>query len=180
MSYVTKVTEEQAGPETQTLFREIREHYGFLPNYFQALGKFPEVIEKHNQFGQSILKDGALPAAIKEEIMLLVSGVNSSSYCIAIHMQILQSLGVEPALGRKLATDYKRAPVGEKEMALFRYAEKLTRDAVHVSDEDVEGLRKLGWSDEAIVEAALVVAWANFINRVSLGLGLVGEHATSA
>jgi uncharacterized peroxidase-related enzyme len=176
MSYVAKVTEEQGGPEIQSLYRQIRDHYGFLPNYFQALGYFPEIIERHNALAQSLMQEGSLSAALKEQILLLVSGVNSSSYCIAIHMQVLQNLGVEASLGRKLATDYTRAPVAEKEMALFRYADKLTRDGAHVSPADVDGLRRLGWSDEAIVEAVLVVAWANFINRVSLGLGLVAEH----
>jgi len=42
MSFVSKISEEQAGPELKPLYEQIREHYGFLPNYFQALGPAPK------------------------------------------------------------------------------------------------------------------------------------------
>jgi uncharacterized peroxidase-related enzyme len=175
MSFVKKVSEEQAGPELKPLFQQIRELYGFLPNYFQALGPLPHVIERERALAAVLLSDGVLPAALKEQIVLVVSGINSSSYCVAAHLELLRRLGIEKSLGRKLATDYANAPVGNKEMALFRFADKLTRDPSEVEDADAHAVFQAGWSEAALVETVLTVAWSNFVNRVAFGLGLFAD-----
>ncbi len=176
MSYVAKISEEQAGPELKPLYEKIRGHFGFLPNYFQTLGHDPRAIEAQVILSGALLRDGALPAALKEQILLVVSGINSSSYCITVHLELLRRLGVEKALGKKLAVNYQEAPVSSKEMALFRFADKLTRHPDDIEKSDVETVLEAGWSEAAVVETALTVAWANFINRVALGLGLIEDH----
>ena len=175
MSFVKKVSEEEAGPELKPLFHEIRELYGFLPNYFQALGTQPHVIARERALAAVILGDGVLPATLKEQIVLVVSGINSSSYCVAAHLELLRRLGIEKSLGRKLATDYANAPVGSKDMALFRFADKLTRNPSDVRDTDAHAVFEAGWSEAALVETALTVAWSNFVNRVAFGLGLFAD-----
>jgi uncharacterized peroxidase-related enzyme len=175
MSYVGLVSEAEAGPELKPLYQQVRESFGFLPNYFQALGRAPRVAAGHMALGAALQEEGALPAALKEQILLVVSGLNTSSYCIAIHMEVLRKLGVEKPLGRTLATNYAGAPVGDKEKALFRFADKLTRKPSDVEQADIEAVRQAGWDEAALFETVLMVAWANFINRVSIGLGLVAE-----
>jgi len=175
MSFVSKISEEQAGPELKPLYEQIREHYGFLPNYFQALRPAPQAIERHRDFANVVLRAGALPATLKEQIMVVVSGINSSSYCVAAHMELLRRLGVEKQLGRKLATDYGTAPVGNREMALFRFADKLTRNPSDIERADAEAVFQAGWDEAALVEIVLTVAWANFVNRVAFGLGLFAD-----
>jgi len=175
MSFVKKVSEEQAGPELKPLFQQIRELYGFLPNYFQALGPLPHVIERERALAAVLLGDGVLPVALKEQIVLVVSGINSSSYCVAAHLELLRRLGIEKSLGRKLAIDYASAPVGSKEMALFRFADKLTRKPSEIEKADADATFQAGWDEVALIETVLTVAWANFVNRVAFGLGLFAD-----
>lgn len=175
MSFVALVSDEQASPALKKVYEQIRREFGFLPNYFQALGRAPRVMESHLALAEAITNDGALSRTLKEQIGLVVSGLNSSSYCIAAHMEILRRLGVEKRLGRKLATDYANAPVGDKEKALFRFADKLTRKSSDITPADVEAVRQAGWDEQALVEAVFTVAWFNFINRISFGLGLVAD-----
>jgi len=175
MSYVGLVSEAQASPATQQLYQQIREKMGFLPNYFQALGRLPGVIA-----GQLALADGldqtqALPRVVKERVGMVVSGINAASYCVAIHMELLRQMGVEKALSRKLATNYVDAPVAEEEQALYRFADKLTRHPDDMNQADVEALRQAGWNDQAVVETVVTVAYFNCITRVSTGLGLVAN-----
>lgn len=175
MAFVGLVSEAQADPRVQELYQQVRQNFGFLPNYFQALGRDAQVIEGQLALASAIMKERALPAALKEQIGLVVSGINSSSYCIAIHMEMLRQMGVEKPLARKLATDYPSAPVGEKEKVLFRLADKLTRKPFDVGPADVDAVRRAGWDDAAVVEAVLAVSHFNFLNRVSAGLGLVAD-----
>lgn len=175
MSYIGLVSEEQASPALQEIYKKIREQFGFLPNYFQALGRDPALLQAHNALFEVVAADRALTRAQKEQLGLVVSGLNSSSYCIAIHMEVLRGLGVEKRLGKKLATDYENAPVEEKDKALFRFADKLTRKPFDISGGDVEALRQAGWSEQEVLEAVVAVAWFNFVNRFSTGLGLVAD-----
>jgi len=117
----------------------------------------------------------ALPQAVKEQIGLVVAGINTSSYCIAMHMEILRRLGIEKPLARKLVTDWEHAPVEPKVMELFRFAAKLTRHPGDISGKDIEVLREAGWDDEAIYETVLTASAMGLFNRVSLGLGLVAD-----
>jgi uncharacterized peroxidase-related enzyme len=119
--------------------------------------------------------DGALSLVVKEQIGLVVSGLNSSSYCIMFHMELLRRFGVDKTLARKLSADYKNAAVEPNVKALFRFAEKLTRHQDDIEESDTDELKRAGWSDDAVRETVLTVAYFNYINRVSLGLGLVGD-----
>ena len=71
--------------------------------------------------------------------------------------------------------NYANAPVGEKVQAVLRFADKLTRKPMDIEASDAEAVRQAGWNDDALVESVLTVAYFNFINRVSFGLGLVAE-----
>jgi len=54
----------------------------------------------------------------------------------------------------------------------LEYAEKVTRKPARITRDDVDGLRKKGFSDEAILDAACVAAYFNFVNRMSDALGI--------
>jgi uncharacterized peroxidase-related enzyme len=90
-------------------------------------------------------------------------------------MEVLRQLGMEKAMARKLTTDYENAPVDTKVKALFRFADKLTRKPLDIEESDAETLRQTGWDDAAVRETVLTVAYFNFVNRVSFGLGLVAD-----
>ncbi len=90
-------------------------------------------------------------------------------------LELLRRLGIEKSLGRKLATDYASAPVGNKEMALFRFADKLTRKASEIEKADADAVFQVGWDETALIETVLTVAWSNFVNRVAFGLGLFAD-----
>src|SRR5215471_2811894 len=151
MSFIGKVSEAEGGPELKLLYQQISENYGFLPNYFQALGRAPELIERDRALAGVVLREGVLPAVLKEQILLVVSGINSSSYCVAAHLELLHRLGIEKSVGRKLATDYSSAPVGNKEMALFRFADKLTRKPSAVEKADSDAVFQAGWDEAALI-----------------------------
>lgn len=176
MSYVNEIEERQADPRLRELYRGIDQNLGFVPHFFKALGPMPAAIEAQLQLTAAVMGDGALTRIQKEQIGMVVSGINSSSYCIFIHMELLQRFGVEKSLARKLTTDYENAAVDANLKALFRYADKLTRQPYDIEDEDIETVKRAGWDDAALRETVLAVAYFNYINRISLGLGLVTDY----
>lgn len=60
--------------------------------------------------------------------------------------------------------DYRTAPIGDREKALFAFIEKMNRDSSRLRKEDVDIARAAGWSDEALYDAITVCALFNFYN----------------
>ena len=56
--------------------------------------------------------------------------------------------------------------------ALLDYAATLTRRPASVDSADLDALRAQGLGDRAIHDAAQVIAYFNYINRVADGLGV--------
>ncbi len=111
MAFVSVISEEQASAPLKALYQEIRESFGFLPNYFLAQGRMPDLVKAQLALREIIMRDGALSKTIKAQLAVVVSGINASSYCVAAHLEMLRGLGIEKPLGRILATDYGRAQV---------------------------------------------------------------------
>jgi uncharacterized peroxidase-related enzyme len=175
MGFVNEIEPAQAGPQLKEIYRKLEHGLGFLPHYFMSLGAMPKVIEAQLQMDEAIMGDGALTKLVKEQIAVVVSSINSSSYCVKFHMELLRRFGIDRAMERKLTTDYESGPFEPKVKALFQFAEKLTKKPDDILESDIAALKTAGWNDDAVRETVLTVAYFGYINRVSLGLGLVTD-----
>jgi alkylhydroperoxidase family enzyme len=61
-------------------------------------------------------------------------------------------------------TDHRTAPIPEKEKALFTFIEKVNRQSNATRKEDIDALKRAGWTEEAIYDAITVCALFNFYN----------------
>lgn len=84
-------------------------------------------------------------------------------------MQDPQSGTIREALTRG---DLDAAPVSPAELALLRFVATVTRHAYRTTDEDVEALRQVGWTDPQIAECVYITALFAFFNRVADAFGL--------
>lgn len=55
---------------------------------------------------------------------------------------------------------------------MLDYATKLTRHAFEVVPDDLDTLRRAGFTDQGILQINLIASWFNYINRVADGLGV--------
>jgi uncharacterized peroxidase-related enzyme len=70
-----------------------------------------------------------------------------------------------------VARDFRTAGLPPEEVAMLAYAEKLTLDAGSITAEDVDELRRHGFSDEEIIDIALTAAYRNMQSRLYDALG---------
>jgi uncharacterized peroxidase-related enzyme len=56
--------------------------------------------------------------------------------------------------------------------AMLDYAAQLTRRPATIVPGDLERLRGVGFTDQAILQINLIASWFNYINRVADGLGV--------
>ena len=73
---------------------------------------------------------------------------------------------------RAVLEDHESAPISAAEKALFSYVKKLTEESHAIGRADVDALRAVGWTDEAIYDAVTVCALFNFYNRWIDGTGV--------
>ena len=71
--------------------------------------------------------------------------------------------------------DLASADLPENERALLAVVETITRHAYQVTDEDIQGLRDVGWTEPQIAEMVYVTALFAFFNRVADGFGIVSQ-----
>jgi alkylhydroperoxidase family enzyme len=63
--------------------------------------------------------------------------------------------------------DLEAAGLPPRERLLLEFAGTIARAAYRVTDEQVEGLREVGWSDEQIAEAAYMAALFSLFVRLA-------------
>ncbi len=76
------------------------------------------------------------------------------------------------ALVRAVLHDLATSPLPDAEKALLGYVDKLNLNPSQVGQDDIDALKRAGWSDEAIYDAVTVCALFNFYNRWVDGTGV--------
>jgi RNA polymerase sigma-70 factor (ECF subfamily) len=157
-------------------FAFFREKFGFIPNIFRAQTLRPDFVEAEARMVDSVLlTEDVLSRARKEFILLVVSAANLNTYCVAVHSEMLQALGVPAERSDRIAVDHHRAGLSEADTALLDFALKLARRPVDYSPADVDALRRYGFADVQILEAIVMTALTAFLNTLQMGLGTVPD-----
>lgn len=71
--------------------------------------------------------------------------------------------------------DWRSAPLEPADLALCRFAAKLTQQPREMRPNDLDALRAQRFDDRAIHDAVQVIAYFNYITRVADGLGVEPE-----
>ena len=71
--------------------------------------------------------------------------------------------------------DLDGAGFSEAERALLEYVTKVTEAAYKTTAEDVEQLRRHGWTEPQIAEAVYITAMFAFFNRVADAFGIEAQ-----
>ena len=99
MPFLPVLPEEQASAEVRNIYEYVTRRWGFLPNYFQALGHDAQLLQDQvNLYTNAMNEERGLPKIIKEQIATVVSGINMSSYCLPAHLEILGRMGMDKSL----------------------------------------------------------------------------------
>ena len=68
-------------------------------------------------------------------------------------------------LVESVLSDVETAPLSEKDRSLYSFIKKMVADSTSIGQEDVDRVRKAGWSDEALYDAITVCSLFQFYNN---------------
>ncbi len=145
--------------------QEMRDNGVTIPTSLHVLGYRPRVLEAFGPFFGSIMREGDVPAGLKQLIAHVVSRSAGCLYCQAHTGHFAHTLAGE-------TFDRVEAVWAFETSELFNDAERaalrLARDSGVVpnaaTDEHFEELHK-HWSDSEIVEIVSVISMFGFLNR---------------
>ena len=108
----------------------------------------------------------------REMLATVVSQVNHCYYWIEAHGDDFRDEVKDEEKARQLKHDWQTAGLSEEDKALCSWAVKLTLTPAEMVESDVRELETFGFSQNAISDAAQVISYFNYINRIADGLGV--------
>ncbi len=103
----------------------------------------------------------------RERISLEVSKCNGAEFCVAIHAGMLKAFGSEPT----------NINMDKLEPALA-FTRKLVKESNKVSQDDIDQLRRVGWSDQTIEDIVGLVSAITIYDVLANGFGFKASLPT--
>jgi uncharacterized peroxidase-related enzyme len=173
MPYIKTVELNEASGELKDIYSKVVGERGKLSNILKIHSLLPNTMITHLDFYMSIMFDKAgIRRADAELIATVVSAANKCDYCVNHHAEALKSYWKDDKKVKQAAEDFRKLDLTEKQNAMLEFAEKLTLYPGEMKEDDVNGLREIGLSDEEILSITLITNYFNFVNRVANGLGV--------
>lgn len=166
MARLQTVAPDQAEGEAQELLKGLQKQIGKAPNILKIMASSPAALGGYLGFNKR-LANGHLEDSLQEQIALVVSEANGCGYCLSAHTAAARMLGLED---QQIQASREAASNDPAVKAALTFAEKLVEQQGHVDEEELQALRKAGYSDGAIVEIILkvnLITFANYLNHVA-------------
>lgn len=180
-AWIEMVADEDANETLLEVLALARTPHGTVDNVMRVHSLRPSTMRGHVVLYRSVLHDDAntIPMWFQETISSYVSILNDCPYSLANHWANARHLiGDEAradAVGEALHTRRPEDAFTGGELALLRYAEKLTLRPGEMVKADVDALKAAGVNDGEILEANQIVCYFNYVNRSLNGLGVTTD-----
>ncbi len=180
-AWIEMISDDDASPELLDVLALARTPHGTVDNVMRVHSLRPNTMRGHVVLYRSALHDDAntLPTWLQETVSSYVSYLNDCPYSYANHWKNARHLIGDDAKVDAIETAMKsRSPedaLEGRELALMRYAEKLTLMPGDMVEEDIADLRAAGLDDGQILEANQIIGYFNYVNRCLNGLGVTTD-----
>ena len=172
MPYIPIVPPEDATGPLADIYAAIRDARGRVANFYQLQSLDPDTLRAHRDLYWSTMhRGGGLPVLEREAMALAVSVANGCDYCARHHVAHLRAEGGSESLILSLTLSESPATASRRLQQLIYYARKLTLLPNSVGAEDIRELRRHGLTDEELLQAAQIIAYYNYVNRLANSLG---------
>lgn len=181
ISWIQTIEPADANGLLKELYEQVTTPHGTVDNVMKAHSLRPHTMGGHLALYRSVLhnEDNVLPFWFLEAVAVYTSLTNKCDYSVAHHFTNVRGLLKDEA---RTAAMYKALDAGEpervfegKELALLRYARKLTAAPGEMVEQDILDARDAGAEDGEILEVNQVCAYFNYSNRLLNGLGVTTD-----
>ncbi|OIP84936.1 MAG: peroxidase [Porphyromonadaceae bacterium CG2_30_38_12] len=174
MSRIKVIDYEESTGRLRAIYDDLIKNRGKLADVHTIQSLHPESIVAHmNLYIEIMFNHSELSRAEREMIAVVVSVNNGCNYCRTHHSEALNKYWKDNSKIQLLLTNIEAKGLSEKENALCRFAKHLTLyPHLHEKTDFTKELSEVGIAEQGILDAVLVVAYFNFVNRLVLSLGV--------
>jgi len=152
--------------ETTQILEKMKEKMGMVPEGLRLIALSPNVLAGYTSF-QSNLAKGKLTDLERRQISLVVTGYNKCSYCQKAYTFMAKKMNIsEEEIQKNLKGESNTPEIA----SLIKFCLTVMNTQGHVTDADIEAIRKAGFDDEKIVEIIAniaIITFTNYFNSVA-------------
>ena len=163
----TPATVADAPAASHGLLEAVNKQLGVVPNLFRMVGNSPASLEGYLSL-MGALGKGELSGQTRERIALAVAAINGCDYCLSAHTYLGKN--VAKLDDAEITANRNGGSTDPKAAAAVLFATRVADSRGRVSDADLKAVKAAGYSDAAVIEIVLNVAfniWTNYINTVA-------------
>ena len=151
----------------------VAEKSGFIPNIFLMLAHRPAEFRAFMAYHDALMdKREGLSMAEREMIVVAVSIANQCQYCVVAHGAILRIRAKDPTISERVTANWRKADLPPRQVAMLRYAMRVSQEAWAVEEADRDALRAVGMNEDEIWDIAAIAAFFAMSNRLANSAGL--------
>lgn len=180
MPFIDVIGYDRANADLRRIYDNLIASRGKLANVHMIQSLNPRTIVSHMSLYMDIMfGPSPLKRYQREMLGVVVSAANNCEYCVAHHRNALLHFWRDERQVDALIANSVPDGMGEADLELCAFARRLTLVPGLSGDDQIASLRELEFSDRAILDATLVIAYFNFVNRLVKGLGVVADEEES-
>ena len=172
MAFIECIPDSAIDADIEAMYARQESFWGFVPNYAKVFSHRPEVMGLWAQLQAGIRKH--MDRRRFELVTFAAAHALRSTLCSLAHGKALTTWFSEADV-LAIARGEVPATVTAAEAAMLDYSRKVARDAVSVTAEDVEALKRHQFSDAEIFDIAATAAARAFWTKLLEGLGVEAE-----
>ena len=172
MSYLQTVPPDQATGDLKAMYDEELNANGYVANYSRAFSLRPDVMQGWLALKNAITS--GMDARLYELATVAAATTLRSSYCSLVHGQILADLYYSAEQVASMAGN-DDSGVANADAAVLRLARKVAEEAEKITQEDIDELRDLGFSDVDIFNVIVAAAARCFFSKVLDATGTLAD-----
>jgi len=171
---VTPPTVDEATGHAADMYEDALHADGVLYSHTRMMAINPEAHQAFEALIRAIVP--SIGVRTYELATLAAARGIPSPHCLLAHgRKTLRAGALDEDQLERVALDYETAGLSEADVAVMRFAEKLSTDAAAMTDADSQSLRDQGFTDRQIVDITLAAAARNFFSRTLQALAVPVE-----
>lgn len=172
MAYIETVQSPADNEELRAMYERQQAHHGYLPNYAKVFCYRPEIMGLWAQLQSGIKRH--MDRRRFELVTFVAANALRSTLCSLAHGKLLtEFLSMEDV--EAIARGEAPKSLSAAEVAMLVFGRKVARDASAVTADDVELLKRHGFSDAEIFDISAAAAARSFWTKILDSLGVEAD-----
>ena len=177
MARVRLLDPDQADGRVKEVFERVKSYYRMVPALQKALAYLPDTTDALWTLSLNTIREGSISEELKRVFFVVTSHEVECEYCTKAHMLALRLKRWSKDECVAVIEGQPSPRLSEKENAAVNFARVVGRRPAAVTDEMVDELRALDWTDAEIVEIVASVALMRYTSTVATALDVPMEKA---